>query len=263
MNKVRAFIISVLCSTLLFGCQSSGGSKEDTGEFVGTVLGAVLASKAGKNTETKILLAGAGALAGRWLGGRIGRYLDEQDKQKMAAATQEAIATGNSSQWTNPETGVSGSAKVKDVSTSVKQAEVLVLKDKVQEIPPLELDGGVYTVNTGSNLRGGPGTDYKVVDKLSAGSEVDVVGKVEGQPWYMLADAGVAKGFIHSSLVTPTGRLSEITNVASSQPGVEKVQVSTRVTCKTIEQQVTTAEGKSASQTVRACQNSDGSWAIG
>ena len=89
-----------------------------------------------------------------------------------------------------------------------------------------------------------------------------MIGKVSGKNWYMLSEQGVGKGFVYSTLLEPTGRLSETTNAATHQMGVESVAVSTQVTCRTVEQQVTTATGESATRTVKACQNPDGGWDI-
>jgi len=50
-------------------------------------------------------------------------------------------------------------------------------------------DGTTGSINTDSNVRGGPGTSYRVIAVLAANSQVAVRCRVEkdGDPWYELA----------------------------------------------------------------------------
>lgn len=260
--KLRVFAVAALSTSVLVGCQSTGGNKQDIGQIAGAVIGGVIGSQVGDSDGSRVAGIAVGALLGGLLGSEIGRYLDEQDRQRLSTATQEAIYSNKDSSWKNPDSGVAANVRVKDVSTTTRQSQVRVLKDSIDHVPPLDLDGGIYRVRKTANMRGGPSTDYKVVDSLPAGSEVDVIGKVQGKNWYMLSESGVGKGFVYANLLAPTGRLSATTNAATQQMGVETVQVSTQVTCKEVEQQVTTPQGDTKTHTVKACQNPDGGWVI-
>ena len=58
-----------------------------------------------------MILIAAGTLAGAWLGGSIGRRLDEADRQQMEISTQQALETSKSgyqSEWINPDSGNQG-----------------------------------------------------------------------------------------------------------------------------------------------------------
>lgn len=54
------------------------------------------------------------------------------------------------------------------------------------------------TVNTGANMRAGPGMDHRVITVVQAGTRVSVLG-TEGN-WH-LVDAPGGRGWIHNSLI--------------------------------------------------------------
>jgi uncharacterized protein YgiM (DUF1202 family) len=182
--------------------------------------------------------------------------LSDEDQAGLATSTQQAIATGEDGNFQG--SGSKANITVKKESTKTKKNKVPVLKDKVQEMPPLELIGAQYQATSGTNVRGGPGTDYKVVGKLSAADTVDVIGKVEDKTWLLIGQGGVATGFVFESLLKPTGQMG------GSQPAPEgevaEIQTATEVTCRTIEQEVTLDDGTTHNEQIKACQNPDGSW---
>ena len=116
MNSQTAARIApvVILVFALTSCASNGG-KDTVNENPKAILGGVLGAGAGAGIA---VLAGggtgwivAGALAGGLLGGVIGHKLDERDKEmaaKTAATALESNQTGASSQWTNPDSGNSG-----------------------------------------------------------------------------------------------------------------------------------------------------------
>ena len=62
--------------------------------------------------------------------------------------------------------------------TDLRDADLY--SDKIVEINGL----GFVTSNT--NLRSGAGTNFKVILTLPKGTEIEVLGKVEGRNWYMV-----------------------------------------------------------------------------
>ena len=89
---------------------------------------------------------------------------------------------------------MSGRAEVVNAEPTRQSVAVPVLKDRVQQVPPLELIGEPYRATADANVRGGPGTDYVVVGNLSRSETVTVAGKVEGRPWYMISQGGAGSG---------------------------------------------------------------------
>ena len=261
-NKQR-FAAILLTGTILTGCQTTEGmgSKEGLGTALGALGGALLGSQLGSGNGQVVGVI-AGAAAGAWLGNQIGKSLDEADRVTLANSTEKAFSTGSSQAWSNPETGVSGTVKVKESSTQNKSVKLAVLKDKVQEVPPMEFYGENYQARQNMNVRGGPGTDYLVVDKLLADEVVTVVGKVNNQPWYMISKGGAASGFVHESLMQPSPDLSPtLANNAPPVGAIAETEVAAAQECRVVTQEVTLKDGSTASEDVKACRGPNG-WEI-
>ncbi|VAW78077.1 hypothetical protein MNBD_GAMMA15-1112 [hydrothermal vent metagenome] len=261
-NGLRVIATAGLALTLM-SCESVEGlSKENLGTALGAVAGAVIGSKVGGDNKT--LAIALGAAGGAYLGKTIGRMLDERDQQRLAASTLETLRTGEEQSWHNPETGVTAKTSVKESSTQHQQLQVRVLKDKVKEIPPMELVGEEYSTGKSVNVRGGPGTNYVVVDKLAAGERIHVVGKVVDKPWYMISRGGVGGGFVYSNLLTAVPvedwSIAE-TETPAPDSAVETVAVATTSDCRVVTQNITLKNGKSATEEVTACRGPNG-WEI-
>lgn len=91
----------VLGFALIQGC----ATKEQTGAVLGGVAGGVLGSQVGGGHGRTLAII-AGTLAGTMIGSTIGRYMDEQDRMRMAQ-TFETNRTNQTSAWKNPDTGSS------------------------------------------------------------------------------------------------------------------------------------------------------------
>jgi surface antigen len=264
MNAKRT-LAAILIGALLSSCATTedGPSKTQSGAGIGAIAGAILGAAVSDDKQKGALY---GALAGALVGAGVGRYLDEQDKQKLAASTQETITTGTAQTWTNPETGVTAQTQVKQTVDEPQQRQIPVLKDRVEQVPPLDFIGEDYAATKNANVRGGPGTDYKVVSTLAQGSVTRVVGKVSGQPWYMVSENDVASGFVSADLLAPTGKAIVIQTAAATPPpaaaqNVATTNVAGTATCRVVTQQVTLKSGETQSQDVKACRGPNG-WEI-
>ena len=82
MNRFTCIFMSVV----LAGCQT-------TGSIVGAGLGAAsgIALTRGEDRTTQIIAGAAGAALGAFIGGEIGRRLDENDRREAADATRQAL----------------------------------------------------------------------------------------------------------------------------------------------------------------------------
>ena len=78
-------------------------TKQDVGTLTGGVAGGLLGSQFGGGSG-KLLAVGAGALAGAFIGGAIGKNMDETDKLKMNQAL-ESNQVGQPAYWQNQKTG--------------------------------------------------------------------------------------------------------------------------------------------------------------
>jgi surface antigen len=259
-------VAAVLAASLMASsCTDTGGlSKTQVGAAVGALTGAAVGASV---THDKSKGALVGALVGGLVGGGIGKMLDERDKQHLAQSTQQTLSTGTPQTWSNPETGVSVKTEVKSTTTQPQQAQIPVLKDKVQQVPPLEFIGEDYTTTKQANVRGGPGTDYKIVSKLEAGQTTRVVGKVVNQPWYMVSENNVGSGFVSTDLLkaspAPATPAAPPATPPAAPPASDVAQATVEgsSTCRVVTQQVTTKDGQTATEDVKACRGPNG-WEI-
>ena len=259
--------LATLSLALVPGCQQvrkaaeNVGGEELAGGAGGGGLGYVLADSADASTEVKIAATVGGALAGAWLADQ----LTEEDQKKRKENTEKAIATNEPQKWENPETGVSGETKVTQRTTSEGTADVSVDKGRVEEVPPLELIGEPYKTTHETVVRGGPGQEYTALETVSAGTGYNVQGKVEGKPWYMVADpSGVARGFVRTgSMRALEGKKLEAPpekNAGGDEAEVETRTVRAERQCRTVHERVELGDGTVEEREVTYCKNADGTW---
>ncbi len=260
---VAAFGIAVLLSPpadaagffdkIKGGIKSVGDAlkKDNDGDGCSSITGTV-GSVLGYGTWTQA--ADVGCL----VAGDLVKILGKEDQEELAKSTEQAIATGESSTFEGDKSGVQGKVQVTSTTTTKQESSIVVLKDKIQEMPPLELIGAQYVAPSGTNVRGGPGTDFKVVGSLAAAETVQVIAKVEDKSWYLIGQGGVATGFVYQTLLAPTGQIGG--GEAAPEGEVAEMEVATQVTCRTIEQQVTLDDGTVHTEQIKACQKPDGSW---
>lgn len=245
---------------LLAGCAAEQRQLSQVlGGAGGAGVGALIGNQLGGTTGA-VIGGIAGGAAGFWLGGEFNDLLSEEDQATAQVAAQEATVSGQTQRWSNPETGASGTATVTGTSSSAEQTQVAVLKDRVETVPPLDLIGEPFRVRSQANVRGGPGTDYKVVDSLAGGSTVTVIGSVQGEPWYMIGQGGAASGFVSQSLLQRAPAAAPASLGRPAGP-VETVTVAAERECRTVEQTVVLANGDEATETIRACQGPNG-WEV-
>jgi len=101
MKRIFTLFICLIASLSLVGC--SNFSNQDIGTVSGGVVGGLLGSQFGGGTG-KLLMIGAGTLAGALIGGNIGKSMDETDKLKAQRAL-ETNTIGQPAYWTNQKTG--------------------------------------------------------------------------------------------------------------------------------------------------------------
>lgn len=110
--SVSRFASLFAALSMLTACQTTmqDSPKETIGTILGAAAGAVIGSNLGAGKGKTVAVA-IGTLAGAWLGNSVGKSLDDLDKLKLENATQEALehkSVGQTSSWSNPDTGNSG-----------------------------------------------------------------------------------------------------------------------------------------------------------
>ena len=104
MQRMKVIAASAALLALVSACES----KQTTGTLVGAAGGGL----AGHALGGGFWGAAAGALIGGLLGSQIGKSMDREDVAKAEQTNQKAMetnSTGQSSTWSNPNTGNSGS----------------------------------------------------------------------------------------------------------------------------------------------------------
>ena len=125
---------------LLVACQSAETRRAGglIGSIAGSIGGSYLGSHLGGGIAGRIVGAVAGGVAGYYVGAHIGSYLGQEDKQRMAQASQRAFDTGQTQAFSNPDTGLRGKAEVVPSAQVAQQADnrecktirqTIVLKD--------------------------------------------------------------------------------------------------------------------------------------
>lgn len=101
-------ILSVVA--MLGACADTSNQKQQAGTVVGGVLGGVLGSNVGGG-DGRTAGTIAGVLIGAIIGSEIGKTMDANDRrmaEQTAQRTLETNASGQSSTWSNPDSGNSG-----------------------------------------------------------------------------------------------------------------------------------------------------------
>ncbi len=159
--SLSKFACAIGALSMLTACQTTmeDSPKETVGTILGAVAGAVIGSKLGKGKGQNVAVA-IGAVAGAWFGSSIGRDLDEADKMRIEDTTQDALEhkpIGETSSWSNPDTGNSGS--VTPTKTVYKTASTEPCREYTSTVT---IDGQLETI-TGTACRRPDGT-WRTVD---------------------------------------------------------------------------------------------------
>jgi surface antigen len=107
MHKMRKTKMAAVCVALL-ALVAACESRQTTGTLVGAGGGAIAAKALGGGWFGMAV----GALVGGLLGSEVGKRLDREDVERADTTNQKAMETNNpgqSSTWSNPNTGNSGS----------------------------------------------------------------------------------------------------------------------------------------------------------
>lgn len=254
---IKLFAIASTTMTLS-SCESMGPiSNEQLSTGVGAIIGGVIGNQLGGNNKAAWTIVGSGA--GALIGNQIGRYLDERDRQRMVQVTEQAITTGETQTWSNPENNTRGEARVIATETKTEPVKVKVLKKKITQVPPLDIMGQSFSSTKKSNLRGGPGTDYEIVGSLAESEVVNVVGKVKNADWYLISHDGVGSGFISASLLKPAPtQTPSSSGIKIAENDVTEEQIITNRVCRKVEQSVSLPDSTTQKETIDACQGPTG-----
>ncbi len=224
----------------VFNC-GAGGSKQEIGAAAGGVLGGFLGNRiAGRGSRTLgTLLGGAlGAAAGSALGCR----LQKSDQAKAERAMENAVASNKNQSWESPDTGASGKVEVSQSAPGASLAGIKFAKG-VEPASGFTKIGSAYVAGSATNVRAAPGTNGKILGSLASGQRVWVPASVSGQPWMLVSEGGVGRGYVSAPL------LRKVTGEMASG-------------CKMVKQTIDVPGAGPDSETFQACKGKDGEWVM-
>ncbi|MDQ7049690.1 MAG: glycine zipper 2TM domain-containing protein [Enterobacterales bacterium] len=288
MNK-RITIIVLLTIFTLSGCKSMGVTKEEFGQFIGAVGGAVLGSKIGKGNG-KIIATVLGATLGSYIGGKIGASLDKKDQ---AALHKKSLAMLNSSKgqelsenWKSDHSQASASIHASAVSK--KNANIGIVKLKqVQTVPFVKLIGKDYETLVSTNVRAGTSTQTAVVGGMAKGSSFKAVG-ITPNNWLLVSQNNITLGYVYAPLAIESQQrntqtspglrqkafdLDSMADVESSIEGIDldgfdldsmdlvDETIVAETECRDLEINIEN-KNKQKKENFSACKAADGSWEL-
>ncbi|MEH6476225.1 MAG: SH3 domain-containing protein [Sneathiella sp.] len=204
-------------------------------------------------------------VASDWVSETYSDLLNDDEQKQLSQSTEEAAKTGESQSFENKKGDIKGDVEVTKTERKTSDVSVKVLKGRLETLPPLDIIGLPYKTVKSSNVRGGPGTDFVIIDNLKQDAVVMVIGKVQDKSWYLVGDGEVANGFVYENL------LSEIADTESKELTVDKIskasddvedeKFETEQLCRTVVQKITVADGSVREEEVTACQGPNG-WEV-
>lgn len=166
-------------------------TSENVGRSVGAVAGALVGSQIGGGNG-KLAAVAAGTLAGYWAGGKIGRSFGGPGTSGAPVTSGQPMPDATPA-WADPQ----------GQSYATPAVYESPLRAPLRELPAMERIDAPYIAAGNVNVRGGPGTQYMIVDRLRRDDEVYVQGKVADRDWLMVTlDSGDA-GFVYRPLLSP------------------------------------------------------------
>ncbi len=141
-SKLKVLVTVPLLSAalLIAGCET----KQQQGTVAGAAVGAGVGSFFGKGSGRVFAIAG-GALVGGFVGNRVGKNMDDRDRRQAQAAAKEAESApvGETIDWSNPDSGNSGSIQVVQEGTDADGNRCRDLKHTVNAGGETQTDTGV------------------------------------------------------------------------------------------------------------------------
>ena len=241
-----------------------------TGGIVGGIIGNQIGGRQGSIVGVLI-----GTAIGGVIGYEIGRSLNEQDRkvayQKFALGMNSG-QTGQRHSWTTPDkTAVANYTPLASTSRTAKAR--LVRPSNVVAPSELEVIAAPHRTPRSVNIRSIPAATGQQVGKLEKGEEVMVVGKVVGQPWYLLSRNNTTLGYVSADLMGPAGgevpgaTLLVASDDANAMPmpsaGMEASDIPIRTTCRDMTYEIVKDGSMAENGTFGGCKQIDGNWVIG
>ena len=142
------------------------------------------------------------------LGSELGLRLSRGDMKALGelfAPALESGQTGAAQRWSGPN-GAAGAITPRGYffgNLRSDPAALIPVAGAISYALPMEIEQGEQVTTKNANVRSAPAPDAPVLEKLDAGTGVEAIGKVVGQPFYLVSVKGRIRGYVSTSLLTP------------------------------------------------------------
>lgn len=184
---------------VLSACATDAGQKEQTGAILGAVIGGILggAISGDRHRTTGVV---AGALAGGLLGGQVGRYFDEQDRRRIAEASEKALREGARQSYVSPRTGAR--VVMTPGESTYEPGRAVPALATVYTAGNLRAESRQAYAATDLQVRASPSVTADVTGRFMRGEQLDVVASVPDSSYRLVARESIGIGYaIESDLV--------------------------------------------------------------
>lgn len=217
-------LVGTCCLALLSGCVTDQKQGQTIGTVVGAGLGVLVGSQFGSGSGRLVAMV-VGSAAGAFLGNQIGALLDDKERLAVARESNQALensADGQSSTWSNPDTGAT--AVITPTASRTEVRHVRIVRDRAVAAPPqMTVIGQTYVAARNANVRLAPEIGSEVAETLPSGSRIQAVGKVMGSDWILVARDSRSIGYVYAPLLSPAPKIEPVlliqTSVANSTAG--------------------------------------------
>ena len=268
----------------IFSCNTPG-NRQGTGAVVGALVGGLAGNQIADNDRRSGTVIGA--LVGAAAGSMIGCKMQTQDQQRAQYVTQQALASGASQSWSNPQTGASGRVDIvntynygggyqggyqgnngynsRPTINTVRYAQGV---EQPREFQPSE---GVYSANGNVAIRSGPSKRARQVGSLRNGETFDGLVRVEGTDWVLAGRDGLAVGYVSETNTRFMGESYAQNNNSGYDNGgynnaggnqYQPYDARRGQMCRVFDQTFTFNSGQTQTQRYTACQTSSGEWVV-
>ncbi len=276
----------------IFSCQNAN-NRQGQGALVGALVGGF----AGNQMNDKDRTTGTviGALVGAAAGSMIGCRMQSQDVQRAQTTTQQALASGRSQTWTNPQTGASGAVQIIDTYNygaqplgggynqagygrpSLSTVRWIAGVEQPREYQPSE---GSYQANGQAIIRSGPSQRARQIGTLRGNDRFDGLVRIEGTDWVLASRDNQILGYVQESQTRFLGDTYAMQ--PQQQPGYGQqtsggypqqplgdgyadypdYQPGRGQMCRVFDQSYTDNRGQPSTQRFTACQTAGGEWVV-
>lgn len=135
-------------------------------------------------------------------GSALGAQLTGRDAEALSSVFVPAMESGAAKNWSNG--GARGAVEPGSYSIANLRGNPDIrinARDGLDLTHQMETEQGLYVMTRNANVRTGPSTGRRIAEVLTSGTGVDVVGKIVGQPWMLIAVDERIIGYVHENLL--------------------------------------------------------------